>query len=73
MTALQSGIPTDILEQRAAEQRRELHNSVTELRDKLREKMDVRRQAQEHFWPAAGIAAFLGLALGYGITGIFTD
>lgn len=71
--AMQSGVPTDILEQRAAEQRRELHNAATELRDALREKMDVRRQAREHVWPASGVAALVALGLGYAITSIFVD
>lgn len=71
--AMQSGVPTDILEQRAAEQRRELHNSATELRDALREKMDVRRQAQAYVWPASGVAALVALGLGYAITSIFVD
>jgi hypothetical protein len=29
--------------------------------------------AREHLWPAAGLASLLGLLLGYGLTGIFTN
>lgn len=65
-------LPTEILEQRAIEQRRRLHNSVVELRSTLKERLDVRRTAREYLLPAAGAAAVLGLAMGYGLTGIFT-
>ena len=69
-------LPTDVLEVRAADQRRQLHNSVVELRatvrDNIREKLDVRRNARQYLAPAAGAAAFLGLLMGYGTTGIFT-
>lgn len=65
-------IPVDLLEQRAAEQRRQLHDTVSELRQSVKEKLDLKRNVREHIWPAAGIMALLGLALGYTITGIFT-
>ncbi|HEY6251212.1 MAG TPA: hypothetical protein VI685_14735 [Candidatus Angelobacter sp.] len=68
-----SGLPVDLLEKRAAEQRRQLHETVSELRQTVKEKLDVKRNVREHLWPAAGIMALLGLALGYTITGIFTD
>ena len=67
-----SGLPVDLLEKRAAEQRRHLHETVSELRQSVREKLDVKRNLREHIWPAAGIMALLGLALGYTVTGIFT-
>lgn len=73
MTAMRSGIPTDILEQRAAEQRRELHNSVSELRFALRERMNLRRQARQFLLPAAAVAGMFGLAFGYIVTGVFVD
>ena len=65
-------LPTDILEQRASEQRRRLHNSVAELRSSVRERLDARRMASEYVWPVAGAVAMVGLILGYGLTGIFT-
>ena len=65
-------IPVDLLEQRAAEQRRQLHDTVGELRQSVKERLDLKRNVREHIWPAAGIMALLGLALGYTITGIFT-
>jgi hypothetical protein len=65
--------PTHMLEQRAAEQRRRLHNSVTELREQVRgtvrEKLDVRKRAREYVWPAAGTAFLFSLLVGYGTAG----
>ena len=69
-------IPAEILEHRAAEQRRRIHQSVIELRSHVRstveEKLDLRRQARNYLGPAAGVAALLGLALGFSMTGMFT-
>ncbi|HKD14062.1 MAG TPA: hypothetical protein VKE71_05895 [Candidatus Angelobacter sp.] len=67
-----SGIPVDILEKRAAEQRRQLHDTVVELRQNVKEKLNVKRNVREHLWPAVGLMALVGLSLGYAITGIFT-
>jgi hypothetical protein len=61
----------DAYETRAAQQRRRLHSSVEELRDVLREKLDVKANAREYIVPAAGVLAFMGLAVGYGIAGMF--
>ena len=66
-------VPTDILEMRAAEQRKRIHDSMLELRQQVSTKLDVRRKAQEYVWPAAGAAALIGLVMGYGVTGVFTD
>jgi hypothetical protein len=66
------GIPVDVLEKRAANQRRNLHSSVAELRQSVREKMDVKRNVRNHLGPAAGALALAGLLLGYAVTGIFT-
>ncbi len=69
-------LPADVLEVRAADQRRQLHNSVTELkttlRDTVREKLDVRRNARQYLPQAAGVAGLVGLIMGYGLTGMFT-
>lgn len=62
---------TDALELRAAEQRRRLHESVQELKWQLRERMDVKKNARQYFWPAAGVAAFFGLLMGYGTSAMF--
>jgi hypothetical protein len=63
-------VPTDILEMRAAEQRRRLHNSVVEFREQMRERLDVKRTAREYLAPATGAAAVIGLILGYGMGGM---
>jgi ElaB/YqjD/DUF883 family membrane-anchored ribosome-binding protein len=71
-----ASLPPEILEQRAAEQRRRLHESVVELkstvREEVREHLDVNRYAREYFWQAAGSAAVLGLVMGYSFAGMFT-
>jgi hypothetical protein len=67
-----SNIPTDMLELRAAEQRKRLHNSVAELRLQMRAKLDVRRNARRFFWPASAVVALCGLVLGYGFAGMIT-
>ncbi len=70
-----SGLPTDVLEQRAAEQRRRLHNTVADMRVTVREKMDVRRNVNEysrqHFPQAAAAVGTVGLALGWALGGMF--
>jgi hypothetical protein len=65
-------LPAEILEERAAEQRRRLHNSVAELRSNVRERLDHRKLAREHVWRASGAVAFIGLVLGWGFAGMFT-
>ena len=67
-------VPTAMLEERAIEQRRRVHNTVSELRgqveETVREKLNLRRYAAEYAWPAAGVAALLSLLIGYGTAGI---
>ena len=67
-----AGVPVDILEKRAADQRRELHNTVSELRQTVRQRLDVKRNVRDHLWPVAGAMALLGLVLGYSLAGVFT-
>lgn len=66
-------IPVDVLEKRAAEQRRQLHNSVIELRQSVRDRLDVKRNVREHLWSAAGALAVIGLVVGYAVAGVFTS
>ena len=70
----------DALQQRAAEQRNKIHQSVEDLRQlktsvetNVRERLDPKRRVREHFWAAAGIATCLGLLLGHGIAGVFVE
>ena len=66
------GIPVDVLEKRAADERRQLHNSVQELRESVHERLDVNRNVRNHLGPICGAMAFIGLVLGYTATGVFT-
>jgi hypothetical protein len=66
------GIPVEVLEKRAADERRQLHNSVQELRVSVKERLDVKRNVRNHLATACGVMAVVGLALGYTVTGIFT-
>ena len=66
------GIRVDVLEKRAADERRQLHNSVLELRQTVQDRFDVKRNVRNHLGVVAGVLAIAGLALGYGLTGIFT-
>ncbi|HKR94726.1 MAG TPA: hypothetical protein VJW55_05170 [Candidatus Angelobacter sp.] len=66
------GIPVDVFEKRAADQRRHLHSTVVDLRASVREKMDVKHNVRNHLGLAAGALAVVGLGLGYVFTGIFT-
>lgn len=67
-----STIPSSDLELRAADERRRLHSSVVELKSRVRETLDVKRNARKHVLLGSGIAALLSLILGYGFAGIFT-
>ena len=73
----QPTVPAEILEKRAAEQRRALHNDVQQLRSvvehEVRKRTDVKRNLSRHFAPVAGITALIALSLGYSLTGIFTE
>jgi hypothetical protein len=66
-------LPAEVLEQHAAEQRRRLHNSVTELRSTVRERLDVERVARENFWPMASAVSLAMLLLGYGMARFFSS
>ncbi len=68
-----SAMPADMLELRAAEQRRRIQSSVLELRGKIEDKLDVRKRASEYVVPASGAAVLVGLLLGWGVAGIFSS
>jgi hypothetical protein len=80
---LASHFPAEVLEQRAAEQRRRLHNSVSDLRSSLtdlkssveenvRERLDVNRFARRHVWSLAAGASLVALLAGNGVAALFT-
>ena len=68
-----NGLPAHDLEQKAAEDRRRLHSSVEELRGHLKDTLDLKKNTREHLGLACGVAALLGVTVGYAFTGIFVD
>lgn len=75
-------VPAEVLEQRAAEQRRRIHNSVSDLRSSLtdvkftveenvRKRLEFTRFARQHVWTLAAGASFFALLAGHGIAGLF--
>ena len=65
-------LPAETLQLRAADQRRRLQSSVHELKDRVRDKLDVKRNISHHVLLASAVAGFLSLSLGYGFAGMFT-
>jgi ElaB/YqjD/DUF883 family membrane-anchored ribosome-binding protein len=66
------GIPVDVLEKRAEDQRLRLETRVDDLRQSVKERLDIKRNLRDHVWPAAGVVAVLGLVLGSAVVGVFT-
>ena len=64
------------LETKAADERRRLDSSFHELKDRVKEKLDFKRAAQdyarEHVREGSGLAVMLGILLGYSAAGMFT-
>jgi hypothetical protein len=73
---ISSQLPTEILEQRAAEQRQRIHNSVGELkstlRETVREHLDVENYARSYIWRFVAVASVIALISGYGVAGMFS-
>jgi hypothetical protein len=71
-----NNLPTEVLEQRAAEQRERIHNSVDELksslRETVREHLDVKKYAREHVWGLLAVGSLVAMVSGYGLAGMFT-
>lgn len=65
--------PAQLLEMRAAEQRRHLHGTVEELRESIKHRLDVKENARRYLAPASGVLAVLGLVVGYTIAGMFSE
>lgn len=64
-----SSLPVENLQQRAIEQRQQLHQTTSELRAKIietREQLSVKRNVRQHFPTVALIVAAVGLLTGYG-------
>lgn len=70
-----SMLPIEDLQRQAVEQRRQMHETATELKEKItaaREKLDIRNTARQKFWNAAAIVTGVGLLFGYVFAGAFT-
>lgn len=67
-----SSVPAYTLEIRAADQRKQIHSSVIELRSRMRQKLDVKWNLRQHVPLISGVAAVASLLMGYGFAGIFT-
>lgn len=70
-----SMLPIEDLQRQAAEQRRQMHETATELKEKItaaREKLDIKKNARQNFWSAAAIVTAAGLLFGYASAGAFT-
>jgi hypothetical protein len=65
-------LPSYELEQKADADRRQLHSSVVELRDAVRNTLDISKNLREHMMVAATATAAFSLAVGYTLTGMFT-
>jgi tetrahydromethanopterin S-methyltransferase subunit F len=63
----------EMLEMRAREQRKQIHNSVQELKSNVQARLDPKRNARLYFPQIAAVAAILGLSAGYVVGGIFSD
>lgn len=64
-------LPSYDLELQAAEERKQLHKSVEELKTKLHERTDLRHLTRKHLAAICGVTGALALAAGYGFTSIF--
>ena len=69
---MSSPLRVEMLEKQAELQRDVLGSRVVELRQKVKDRLDVKRNVREHVWPVAGILAIVGLGAGYSLTGLFT-
>jgi len=69
-------LPVAVLEERASQERQELHESINELRSgvrkTLRKRLAIQAYVSKHFWPAAAAVSLVALLFGYGGAGLFT-
>jgi hypothetical protein len=64
-------LPSYDLELKAADERKRLHRVVAELRSRVHEDLDIKKRIRQNLGAACGIVAFVGLAFGYSVTGLF--
>jgi hypothetical protein len=66
-----NSLPSYDLELKAADERQRLHDSVTELKVRLNESLDLKNNVRQHLRLVCAATAVLGLAAGYYFTGMF--
>lgn len=64
-------LPSYELEVRASEQRKRIHNSLTEFKDTLRKQTALKPLLRKYLLPVAGGVSALGLLTGYAAGGWF--
>ena len=67
-----SSAPVQHLEVQAQHERERLHDSIFELRDRVRESVDPHRVLRSHLALACLLAGVTGIAVGYLLAGPFT-
>jgi hypothetical protein len=65
-------VPVDLLEERAAEERRNLRRDLKNVKYTWEHKLNIKQNLREHLWQAAGISALVSGALGYAAAGLLT-
>jgi hypothetical protein len=69
-------LPVQVLEERAEEQRRRLHNSVSELKSSVREtvqeRLEMKVYLRKYFWQTTAAVSLMALLVGHGTAGLFT-
>lgn len=64
-------LPSYDLELKAAEERRRLHDTLAELRNRVHEELDVKKRVRENLGVASALATLVSLGFGYTIAGLF--
>jgi hypothetical protein len=64
-------LPSHDLELKAANERRELHTRLAELRAHVHQELDLKKHARERLGAACTLLALASFGLGYAITGFF--
>jgi hypothetical protein len=70
-----STAPIETLQLRAMEQRGQLHQTATEIREKIdrtRDKFRIKNQVREHLVTFCIAGAALAVLIGYGVVSLFT-
>lgn len=70
------GVPVETLQLRAIEQRQQLHETTSALRERVRrthEMLQITKQAREHLLAFCVGASLVGAAVGYAVAGVFVN